>query len=62
MIQRLEIDPAEDYCVSGRRLMALRRISAQLNDPKPLTWDERRDAANMLDLLVSESFAIRSDR
>lgn len=36
----------------------LRGVSARLNDPRSLSFDERRDLANLIDLLISRSILI----
>lgn len=43
------------YTIEGRRLRRLEEISALLNQPGTLTFDQRRDAANMIDLALSEA-------
>jgi hypothetical protein len=58
MTDRTKIDPAHDYCVRGLALQRLTEFSARLNQPHQLKWDERRDMANMLDLIVAEAFGL----
>lgn len=58
MTDRSKIDPAHDYCVRGLALKRLTEFSERLNQPHSLTWDQRRDMANALDLIVSEAFGL----
>lgn len=43
------------YMLEGRRLQTLESISAMLIDASVLTRNARRDAADMIDLILSEA-------
>lgn len=49
------IDLTGDYTILGRHLRSLQRISAKLNAPVPMTFDERRDMANLISLMIAEA-------
>lgn len=53
MSSRFEEDTV--YALEGRRLRQIEEIAVKLDYPKPLSWDERRDAANLINLILSEA-------
>lgn len=52
-------NPDDSFVVEGRRLNKLAEISKLLNDSRPITFDQRRDAANMIDLVLSEAVKVK---
>lgn len=52
----VRIDPVADYILTGIELEHIVRVSEKLNDLRSLTWDERRDLANLLNLVVMRAY------
>ena len=50
-----ELDPVADYMVRGGLLNKLAALGAKLDGPSSLSWDDRRDGANLINLLLSEA-------
>jgi hypothetical protein len=48
-------DRDEVYALEGHQLQKLEGVSQRLNDMRPLTWDDRRDLANRIDLILSDA-------
>lgn len=46
------------YELEPHHFKKLREISARLNSPKPLDWDDRRDLANLIDLICMQAIRI----
>lgn len=55
-------NPDDPYAFEGDRLQKLEGVSRRLNDPKPLTWDDRRDLANLIDLVLSRAIQLSAPR
>lgn len=49
------------YIIEARRLRRLEEIVTLLNRAQPISFDERRDAANMIDLILSEAIYLDED-
>lgn len=49
------IDLTADYHLTGAEVAHIRKVARRLNDPKAISWDERRDLANLLDLVAMKA-------
>jgi len=46
------------YCLEPHCFEHLRKVSKRLNDPAALSWDDRRDLANLIDLIRSQAIPL----
>lgn len=44
-----------DYALAGNCFSKLRQIAVQLDDPRSLSFDQRRDMANLINLILSKA-------
>jgi hypothetical protein len=47
-------DASDAYLLEARWLPKLQGIAARLDDPRTLSFDDRRDLANLLNLIISD--------
>jgi len=41
------------------RVESIRSVARRLDDPRAMTWDDRRDLANLLNLVIHDGYDIR---
>lgn len=54
----VRFDRDKSYGLGGSRLKALTAVSAALNDPTPMSFDKRRNLANLIDLVLNDAVAL----
>lgn len=54
----MNFDPDIDYALAGDCFNKLRQIADQLDDPRSLSFDQRRDMANLINLMLSGAIAL----
>lgn len=46
------------YAFEGRDLQKIEAVAQRLDDPKTLTFDDRRDLANLLNLMLDRAIVV----